>query len=50
MSNNPHKIDSLESAGIKVVERIPIEIPPSGGTEKYLKTKKAKLGHLLRQV
>jgi GTP cyclohydrolase II len=50
MSNNPHKIDSLESAGIKVTERIPIEIPPSNGTEKYLKTKKAKLGHLLRQV
>jgi len=47
MSNNPHKIDSLEAAGIRVTERIPIEIPPSDGTEKYLKTKKAKLGHML---
>jgi 3,4-dihydroxy 2-butanone 4-phosphate synthase/GTP cyclohydrolase II len=50
MSNNPHKLDSLDAAGIQVVERIPIEIPPSLGTEKYLKTKKAKLGHLLSKV
>ena len=50
MSNNPQKFDSLETAGIHVAERIPIEIPPSDGTEKYLKTKKAKLGHLLSKV
>jgi len=50
MSNNPHKLESLEAAGIQVVERIPIEIPPSDGTEKYLRTKKAKLGHLLSNV
>src|SRR5436309_10017357 len=36
MSNNPHKFESLEAAGIQVSERIPIEIPPSGSTEKYL--------------
>jgi len=50
MSNNPHKLDSLDAAGIRVIERIPIEIPPSLGTEKYLKTKKTKLGHLLSKV
>jgi 3,4-dihydroxy 2-butanone 4-phosphate synthase/GTP cyclohydrolase II len=50
MSNNPQKFDSLESAGIRVIERVPIEIPPSDGTEKYLKTKKKKLGHLLSKV
>ena len=50
MSNNPRKFDSLEAAGIRVVERVPIEIPPSDGTKKYLKTKKAKMGHLLSQV
>jgi 3,4-dihydroxy 2-butanone 4-phosphate synthase/GTP cyclohydrolase II len=50
MSNNPHKFEALETAGIQIAERIPIEIPPSGGTEKYLKTKKAKLGHMLSQV
>jgi 3,4-dihydroxy 2-butanone 4-phosphate synthase/GTP cyclohydrolase II len=50
MSNNPKKIDALEAAGIRVAERVPIEITPSAGTTKYLKTKKAKLGHLLSKV
>ena len=50
MTNNPRKFDALESGGIHVVERVPIEIPPSDGTKKYLKTKKAKLGHLLSKV
>ena len=50
MSNNPHKFDSLEAAGIEVAERVPIEITPSDGTAKYLKTKKAKLGHMLSKV
>jgi 3,4-dihydroxy 2-butanone 4-phosphate synthase/GTP cyclohydrolase II len=50
MTNNPQKFDALASAGIQVVERIPIEIPPSDNTKNYLKTKKAKLGHLLSKV
>jgi GTP cyclohydrolase II len=50
MSNNPQKFNSLEAAGIRVAERIPIEIPPSDSTQKYLKTKKAKLGHMLSKV
>jgi len=50
MTNNPQKVDALEAAGIQVVERVPIEIPPSDGTKEYLKTKKAKLGHLLSKV
>jgi 3,4-dihydroxy 2-butanone 4-phosphate synthase/GTP cyclohydrolase II len=50
MSNNPRKFDSLEAAGIHVAERVPIEITPSHGTERYLKTKKTKLGHLLSKV
>jgi len=50
MSNNPQKIEALERAGIRVAERVPIEIPPSDGTKNYLKTKKAKLGHLLSKV
>jgi 3,4-dihydroxy 2-butanone 4-phosphate synthase/GTP cyclohydrolase II len=50
MSNNPRKIEALEHAGIRVVERVPIEINPSDGTKNYLKTKKAKLGHLLSKV
>ena len=50
MSNNPQKLDGLKSAGITVVERIPIEIAPSTISENYLRTKKAKLGHLLSKV
>ena len=50
MTNNPQKFDALAAAGIQVVERIPIEIPPSDSTKKYLKTKKAKMGHLLSKV
>jgi len=50
MSNNPQKIEALDRAGIRVAERVPIEIPPSDGTKNYLKTKKAKLGHLLSKV
>ena len=50
MSNNPKKLAALEEAGIREVERIPIEIPPSDTTENYLRTKKVKMGHLLREV
>jgi 3,4-dihydroxy 2-butanone 4-phosphate synthase / GTP cyclohydrolase II len=50
MSNNPQKFEGLEAAGIQVVERIPIEIAPSDRTQKYLRTKKAKMGHMLSNV
>ena len=46
LSNNPEKVEALERAGIAVVERIPCEVPMSEHAEEYLKTKKAKLGHL----
>lgn len=47
LTNNPKKIIGLEGYGLKVVERIPIEIEPNGLNIDYLKTKKEKLGHLL---
>ena len=47
MSNNPEKIQALETAVIRVVERVPCLVDPSGSTENYLRTKKEKLGHLL---
>jgi 3,4-dihydroxy 2-butanone 4-phosphate synthase/GTP cyclohydrolase II len=50
MSNNPRKFEGLEAAGIQIAERVPIEITPSSNTENYLRTKKAKLGHLLSKV
>jgi 3,4-dihydroxy 2-butanone 4-phosphate synthase/GTP cyclohydrolase II len=50
MTNNPKKIVGIEGYGLKVVERVPIEIPPRPANERYLRTKKAKLGHILKGV
>jgi len=47
MTNNPRKIIGLEGYGIRVVDRIPIEMQPNTENLDYLKTKKKKLGHLL---
>jgi 3,4-dihydroxy 2-butanone 4-phosphate synthase/GTP cyclohydrolase II len=47
MSNNPEKLKALEDAGLRVVERIPIEIRTEEPAAHYLRTKKEKLGHLL---
>src|SRR5262245_59420688 len=46
LSNNPQKVAALEAAGIKVTERVPCEVEPHAASEKYLNTKKEKLGHL----
>ena len=46
LSNNPQKVAALESAGIKVVERVPCEPQAHARAEKYLKTKQKKLGHI----
>ena len=46
LSNNPDKVEALEGAGVKVVERVPCEVPPTSHAEAYMKTKKKKLGHL----
>ncbi len=47
MTNNPKKIVGLEGYGLEVVERIPIEIEPNEINQKYLETKRDKLGHLI---
>lgn len=47
ISNNPDKLAALERAGLKIVERIPIEVDAEPPAAHYLKTKKEKLGHLL---
>lgn len=47
ISNNPEKLKALEEAGLRVVERIPIEVPAEQPAAHYLRTKKEKLGHLL---
>jgi len=46
LSNNPDKVAALESAGIRVVERVPCEVTASPHAEEYLKVKREKLGHL----
>ncbi|GGD69574.1 bifunctional 3,4-dihydroxy-2-butanone-4-phosphate synthase/GTP cyclohydrolase II [Paenibacillus nasutitermitis] len=47
LTNNPRKIKGLEGYGIEVVERVPIQMVSNKDNEKYLQTKKSKLGHLL---
>jgi 3,4-dihydroxy 2-butanone 4-phosphate synthase/GTP cyclohydrolase II len=47
LTNNPKKIVGLEGYGLKIVERVPIEIPATPETEKYLKAKRDKLGHII---
>lgn len=47
LTNNPKKISGLEKYGLKIIKRVPLIIEPTKHTEKYLKTKKEKLGHLL---
>ena len=50
LSNNPRKLAGVSGVGLSVSERLPIEIPPTALTARYLKTKKDKLGHLLSSV
>ena len=50
LSNNPRKLVGLEGYGLSVAEWLPLEIPPSEHTRRYLKTKKEKLGHKLTEV
>ncbi len=50
MTNNPAKIVGLEGYGLKICERIHIELPPTCRTRGYLKTKKEKMGHILKMV
>jgi GTP cyclohydrolase II len=47
LSNNPEKVRQLESAGVRVVERIPCQPRVSRISRSYLQTKKSKMGHLL---
>ncbi|MCW8811379.1 MAG: GTP cyclohydrolase II, partial [Ignavibacteriaceae bacterium] len=47
LTNNPKKVIGLKGYDLEIVERIPLEIPPNPINEKYLKTKRDRLGHLL---
>lgn len=47
LTNNSRKVAGLSRYGLEFVERLPLEVPPKEENEKYLQTKKEKLGHLL---
>ena len=47
---HPKKFAGSTDHGLVVSERLPLEIPASDGTRRYLKTKKEKLGHVLSSV
>ena len=48
LTNNPRKIVGLEGYGLKVIERVGLEVEPNPENYRYLKTKKEKLGHNLK--
>jgi 3,4-dihydroxy 2-butanone 4-phosphate synthase/GTP cyclohydrolase II len=48
LTNNPKKVIGLEGYGLKVVETVPVIIPPQQFNRHYLKTKQEKMGHLLK--
>jgi 3,4-dihydroxy 2-butanone 4-phosphate synthase/GTP cyclohydrolase II len=50
MTNNPSKYVALNGYGLEIVERIPLEVPPTDSSRDYLRTKREKLGHLLKLV
>lgn len=47
ISNNPLKLEALEEAGLRIVERVSIEVDSAEAAAAYLRTKKEKMGHLL---
>jgi len=47
LTNNPRKMEGIESYGLRVVEQVPIEVPPNAENRRYLQAKRDKLGHRL---
>jgi 3,4-dihydroxy 2-butanone 4-phosphate synthase/GTP cyclohydrolase II len=50
MTNNPKKYTALRGFGLEIVERVPLEVPPTDSNRNYLEAKKLKMGHLLKMV
>lgn len=49
LTNNPRKRAGLEGYGLRITERVPVEIKANRFNQRYLSVKKAKLGHMLKQ-
>jgi 3,4-dihydroxy 2-butanone 4-phosphate synthase/GTP cyclohydrolase II len=47
LTNNPAKLEGLAGSGVRIVERVPLETPPTPHNRDYLATKVARLGHLM---
>jgi 3,4-dihydroxy 2-butanone 4-phosphate synthase/GTP cyclohydrolase II len=47
MTNNPHKVKGLSGYALEIVEQIPLQTTPNPFNQRYLQTKRTKLGHLL---
>ncbi|MGL4550114.1 MAG: GTP cyclohydrolase II, partial [Gemmataceae bacterium] len=50
LTNNPRKVVGVDGYGLRIVERVPIQIPANESNRRYLQTKKDKLGHLLGPI
>jgi 3,4-dihydroxy 2-butanone 4-phosphate synthase/GTP cyclohydrolase II len=50
MTNNMGKYVALEGYGLEIVERVPLELPAHDDNREYLRTKKLRMGHLLKSV
>ena len=50
LTNNPDKVYGLDGFGLRIVERVPIEIPPQEFDRSYLKTKKERMGHVFSTI
>ena len=50
ITNNPEKVEALESVGIRVVERISAAVEPLDTFERYVQVKQEKMGHIIDRV
>ena len=50
LTNNPKKVVGLESYGLELVERVPIEVPTTNENRRYLETKRERMGHILETL
>ncbi len=50
MTNNPKKVVGLDGYGLRIVDRVPLEIPPGEHNQRYMQTKQDRMGHLLSEV